>query len=85
MHNASELLRPLSLPPWLLTLAAGMAAAQTRSLVVSTYGFNGELLKKHVYDPFKAHLQMRAGDRDRQRGRAPGQAGSAPRQPQRST
>ena len=43
-----------------LTLAAALlgcafaAQAQTRSLVVSTYGFNGELLKKHVYDPFKA-------------------------------
>jgi putative spermidine/putrescine transport system substrate-binding protein len=35
-------------------LAAATAQAQTRSLVVSTYGFNGELLKKHVYDPFKA-------------------------------
>ena len=34
--------------------AAGAAQAQTRSLVISTYGFNGELLKKHVYDPFKA-------------------------------
>ena len=37
----------------LLSLALA-AQAQTRSLVVSTYGFNGELLKKHVYDPFKA-------------------------------
>lgn len=30
------------------------AAAQQRSLVVSTYGLNGDLLKKHVYDPFRA-------------------------------
>ena len=34
--------------------AAAPAAAQTRTLVVSTYGLNGDLLKKHVYDPFKA-------------------------------
>jgi putative spermidine/putrescine transport system substrate-binding protein len=33
---------------------AAPAAEQTRSLVVSTYGLNGDLLKKHVYDPFKA-------------------------------
>jgi putative spermidine/putrescine transport system substrate-binding protein len=37
----------------LAMLAITAAQAQTRSLVVSTYGFNGELLKKHVYDPFK--------------------------------
>ncbi|MEN9627679.1 MAG: hypothetical protein RJA10_906 [Pseudomonadota bacterium] len=47
--------------PWAaalaLALAAGPAAAQTRSLVVSTYGFNGDLLKKHVYEPFKAQCK----------------------------
>ena len=51
----------LSLRPWvaalMLALAAGPAAAQTRSLVVSTYGFNGDLLKKHVYEPFKAQCK----------------------------
>lgn len=40
-----------------LALAAGGAWAQTRSLVLSTYGFNGDLLKKHVYDPFKAQCK----------------------------
>lgn len=38
-------------------LAAAPAQAQTRSLVVSTYGFNGDLLKKHVYEPFKAQCK----------------------------
>lgn len=33
---------------------AAPAQAQTRQLVLSTYGLNGDLLKKHVYDPFKA-------------------------------
>lgn len=39
-----------------LSLAGALApaAAQNRTLVVSTYGLNGDLLKKHVYDPFKA-------------------------------
>ena len=37
-----------------VVLATANAQAQTRSLVVSTYGLNGDLLKKHVYDPFKA-------------------------------
>lgn len=41
----------------LAAAAAGPALAQTRTLVVSTYGFNGELLKKHVYDPFKAQCK----------------------------
>ena len=63
-------LRPLGLLPFLraprrlalglaaaLALAAPMAGAQTRTLVVSTYGFNGDLLKKHVYDPFKAQCR----------------------------
>lgn len=36
-----------------LLLAASLAGAQSRTLVVSTYGFNGDLLKKHVYEPFK--------------------------------
>lgn len=63
-------LRPLGFLPFLraprrlalglaaaLALAAPMAGAQTRTLVVSTYGFNGDLLKKHVYDPFKAQCK----------------------------
>lgn len=44
----------------LLAVSLGLslpAAAQTRSLVVSTYGLNGDLLKKHVYDPFKAQCK----------------------------
>ena len=45
--------RQLMLAAALLGLNAA-APAQTRTLVVSTYGLNGELLKKHVYDPFKA-------------------------------
>ncbi len=38
----------------MLSPAPAQAQNAARSLVVSTYGFNGELLKKHVYDPFKA-------------------------------
>lgn len=34
--------------------AAGAAHAQTRTLVLSTYGLNNDLFKKHVYEPFKA-------------------------------
>jgi len=30
------------------------AQAQTRTLVLSTYGLNNDLFKKHVYEPFKA-------------------------------
>jgi putative spermidine/putrescine transport system substrate-binding protein len=37
-----------------LALGAGSALAQTRTLVLSTFGFNGALLKKHVFDPFEA-------------------------------
>ncbi len=37
----------------LLALAAA-AQAQTRTLVLSTYGLNADLFKKHVYEPFKA-------------------------------
>ena len=33
----------------LLTVAA---QAQTRTLVLSTYGLNNDLFKKHVYEPF---------------------------------
>ena len=33
-------------------LAAGPALAQKRTLVLSTYGLNAELFKKHVYEPF---------------------------------
>ena len=49
-------LRPVIAPAMLLalSLAMGAAQAQSRSLVISTYGLNGDLLKKHVYDPFKA-------------------------------
>ncbi len=39
------------------TWAGQAAAADTRTLVVSTYGLNGDLLKKHVYDPFKAQCR----------------------------
>lgn len=35
-------------------LLMGMAQAQTRTLVLSTYGLNNDLFKKHVYEPFKA-------------------------------
>ena len=35
-------------------LGAGSALAQARTLVLSTFGFNGALLKKHVFDPFEA-------------------------------
>jgi putative spermidine/putrescine transport system substrate-binding protein len=51
-----QLLRPRRFVAALLALCAvaGPALAETRSLVVSTYGFNGPLLKKHVYDPFQA-------------------------------
>lgn len=38
----------------LLLLAAGAAQAETRTLVLSTYGLNNDLFKKHVYEPFKA-------------------------------
>ena len=44
----------LALLAVLSVTAAAPAAAQARTLVVSTYGLNGDLLKKHVYDPFKA-------------------------------
>ena len=37
-----------------LALGAGQALAQGRTLVLSTFGFNGALLKKHVFDPFEA-------------------------------
>jgi putative spermidine/putrescine transport system substrate-binding protein len=35
-------------------LVTGLAHAQTRTLVLSTYGLNNDLFKKHVYEPFKA-------------------------------
>ena len=37
-----------------LAVSAGSALAQARTLVLSTFGFNGALLKKHVFDPFEA-------------------------------
>ncbi|MFO1270248.1 MAG: ABC transporter substrate-binding protein [Rubrivivax sp.] len=37
----------------LLALAAS-AQAETRTLVLSTYGLNADLFRKHVYEPFKA-------------------------------
>ncbi len=37
----------------LLALATA-TQAQTRTLVLSTYGLNNDLFKKHVYEPFKA-------------------------------
>ncbi len=40
-----------------LCLGAGAALAQGRTLVLSTYGLNGDLLKKHVYEPFKARCR----------------------------
>ena len=54
IHWARRGLAPVALA---LALASAPAAAQTRSLVVSTYGLNGDLLKKHVYDPFKARCK----------------------------
>lgn len=47
----------LALITALATTFAPPLAAQTRTLVLSTYGLNGDLLKKHVYDPFKARCQ----------------------------
>jgi len=38
----------------LALLLVGAAQAETRTLVLSTYGLNNDLFKKHVYDPFKA-------------------------------
>jgi len=38
----------------LAALAGPAVQAETRSLVLSTYGLNNDLFKKHVYDPFKA-------------------------------
>lgn len=46
-------LRRLALAGAWLALAA-TAQAQTRTLVLSTYGLNADLFKKHVYEPFKA-------------------------------
>ena len=37
-----------------LALSGAQALAQTRTLVLSTFGFNGALLKKHVFEPFEA-------------------------------
>jgi putative spermidine/putrescine transport system substrate-binding protein len=52
MNTLSSLRRVAAL--LLLAGVAGPALSADRSLVVSTYGLNGDLLKKHVYDPFKA-------------------------------
>ena len=41
----------------LVAQSQSQSQSQSRSLVVSTYGFNGDLLKKHVYDPFKAQCK----------------------------
>lgn len=47
--------RPWALPLALLALvAAGTAAAQTKTLVLSTYGLNNDLFKRIVYDPFES-------------------------------
>lgn len=47
--NLSRLASTLAL----LALAAA-AQAETRTLVLSTYGLNADLFRKHVYEPFKA-------------------------------
>jgi putative spermidine/putrescine transport system substrate-binding protein len=39
--------------------AAAPALAQTRTLVLSTYGLNNDLFKKHVYEPFEARCGCR--------------------------
>ena len=53
MHNKLAALARIA-ALLVVAIAASAATAQTRTLVLSTYGLNGDLLKKHVYDPFKA-------------------------------
>lgn len=48
-----------SLIPILLSLCALGASAQQRSLVVSGFGLNTDLLKKHLYTPFEARCQCK--------------------------
>ena len=43
----------------LLVLSSGAAQAQQRSLVVSGFGLNTELLKKHLYTPFEARCRCK--------------------------
>ena len=55
MPSTSHLISAVVLA--LAPLLAASAYAQTRTLVLSTYGLNGDLLKKHVYEPFKTKCQ----------------------------
>ncbi len=50
--NFHRLLLSFSALAAALLLAAGPVAAQKRSLVLSTYGLNNDIFKKHVYEPF---------------------------------